>query len=138
MIYILFVSTIFIEYGHSALLEVSFETLKRFYSVNSKFQNSSAPEYKWAGCENLGKCKLDGFSKPPLVILSFDGFAREYLERRIVKSLEFISECGVKADRVFPSFPSKTFPNHYTMVTGLYPESHGISKFIFIYFENFF
>ncbi|KAF1751645.1 hypothetical protein GCK72_018199 [Caenorhabditis remanei] len=110
MIYILFVSTIFIEYGHSALLE-----------------NSSAPEYKWAGCENLGKCKLDGFSKPPLVILSFDGFAREYLERRIVKSLEFISECGVKADRVFPSFPSKTFPNHYTMVTGLYPESHGIT-----------
>lgn len=85
-------------------------------------------EYKWAGCENLGKCQIDGFSTPPLVILSFDGFAKEYLERRIVKSLELIAECGVKADRVYPSFPSKTFPNHYTMVTGLYPESHGISE----------
>ncbi|CAB02785.3 Ectonucleotide pyrophosphatase/phosphodiesterase C27A7.3 [Caenorhabditis elegans] len=90
-------------------------------------KNLPTAEYKWAGCENLGKCQIDGFSTPPLVILSFDGFAKEYLERRIVKSLELIAECGVKADRVYPSFPSKTFPNHYTMVTGLYPESHGIT-----------
>ena len=33
---------------------------------------------------------------------------------------------GVRADGLIPSFPSKTFPNHYTVVTGLYPEHHGI------------
>uniref|UniRef100_A0A8R1HR88 Uncharacterized protein n=1 Tax=Caenorhabditis japonica TaxID=281687 RepID=A0A8R1HR88_CAEJA len=86
----------------------------------------AAPSYEWKGCENLGKCQLNGYDTPPLVILSFDGFAREYLDRKIVKSLDYLAECGAKAERVFPSFPSKTFPNHYTMVTGLYPESHGI------------
>ncbi|CAL2044711.1 unnamed protein product [Caenorhabditis brenneri] len=114
MICFLFILSIFIGNGGTAV-------------INNRSRNSSTPEYKWAGCENMGKCKLDGFSKPPLMILSFDGFAREYLERRIVKSLEKIAECGVKADRVYPSFPSKTFPNHYTMMTGLYPESHGIT-----------
>ncbi|KJH50159.1 type I phosphodiesterase / nucleotide pyrophosphatase [Dictyocaulus viviparus] len=33
---------------------------------------------------------------------------------------------GRNSERVYPSFPSRTFPNHYTIVTGLYPESHGI------------
>ncbi|CAI2353944.1 unnamed protein product [Caenorhabditis sp. 36 PRJEB53466] len=94
----------------------------------SQQQNVSVPrKYSWAGCENLQKCELDGYQKPPLMILSFDGFAREYLGRNIVDSLEKIAECGAKADRVYPSFPSKTFPNHYTMMTGLYPESHGIT-----------
>lgn len=41
-------------------------------------------------------------------------------------SLDEFAACGARAQHVFPSFPSKTFPNHYTMATGLYPESHGI------------
>ncbi|CAP39632.2 Protein CBG23391 [Caenorhabditis briggsae] len=113
MIFILIISSlVFIDYARTADSNNSFQT---------------PPKYKWAGCENLGKCKLDGFAKPTLLILSFDGFAKEYLERKIVKSLELIAECGARADTVYPSFPSKTFPNHYTMVTGLYPESHGIT-----------
>ncbi|CAO4379234.1 unnamed protein product [Caenorhabditis nigoni] len=110
--FLILASLVFIDYARAA-------------DLNNSFQNP--PKYKWAGCENLGKCKLDGFAKPTLLILSFDGFAKEYLERKIVKSLELIAECGVRADTVYPSFPSKTFPNHYTMVTGLYPESHGIT-----------
>ncbi|KAK5970093.1 hypothetical protein GCK32_018181, partial [Trichostrongylus colubriformis] len=72
------------------------------------------------------QCSKKGFSKPPLVILSMDGFARDYLDRYTLQSLSFISTCGATAERVYPPFPSKTFPSHYTMVTGLYPESHGI------------
>jgi ectonucleotide pyrophosphatase/phosphodiesterase family protein 1/3 len=37
-----------------------------------------------------------------------------------------MGECGVTTSHMFPSYPSKTFPNHYTIATGLYPESHGI------------
>ncbi|KIH48995.1 hypothetical protein ANCDUO_20931 [Ancylostoma duodenale] len=37
-----------------------------------------------------------------------------------------MTKCGATAERVYPPFPSRTFPSHYTMVTGLYPESHGI------------
>ncbi|KAK5969639.1 hypothetical protein GCK32_002168, partial [Trichostrongylus colubriformis] len=70
--------------------------------------------------------KCFSFSEPPLVILSMDGFARDYLDRYTLQSLSFIATCGATAERVYPPFPSKTFPSHYTMVTGLYPESHGI------------
>ncbi|WKY09068.1 hypothetical protein Q1695_001875 [Nippostrongylus brasiliensis] len=73
-----------------------------------------------------GQCLRRDFSKPPLVILSLDGFARQYLDRYSVEALSYIKKCGATAERVFPPFPSRTFPSHYTMVTGLYPESHGI------------
>uniref|UniRef100_A0A1I7TP44 NUC domain-containing protein n=2 Tax=Caenorhabditis tropicalis TaxID=1561998 RepID=A0A1I7TP44_9PELO len=90
-------------------------------------RRSPKARYEWKGCQNLGKCQLSGFNKPPLVILSLDGFAREYVDRNIVQTLNHIAECGVKADKVYPSFPSKTFPNHYSIVTGIWPESHGIT-----------
>lgn len=38
----------------------------------------------------------------------------------------FLGEQGIKAEFMQPSFPTLTFPNHYTMCTGLYPSSHGI------------
>ncbi|EPB79418.1 type I phosphodiesterase / nucleotide pyrophosphatase [Ancylostoma ceylanicum] len=72
------------------------------------------------------ECLRKDISKPPLVILSLDGFAREYLDRFTVGALEYMTKCGATAERVYPPFPSRTFPSHYTMVTGLYPESHGI------------
>ncbi|UMM34704.1 hypothetical protein L5515_007660 [Caenorhabditis briggsae] len=90
-------------------------------------RRSPKARYEWKGCQNVGKCELSGYNKPPLVILSLDGFAREYVDRNIVQTLNHIAECGVKADKVYPSFPSKTFPNHYSIVTGLWPESHGIT-----------
>ncbi|CAB3399011.1 unnamed protein product [Caenorhabditis bovis] len=88
---------------------------------------SPTARYEWKGCENHGKCKKTDYSKAPLVILSLDGFAREYFDRNIVQTLNHIADCGVKAEKVYPSYPSKTFPNHYSIVTGLYPESHGIT-----------
>ncbi|KAK5973882.1 hypothetical protein GCK32_000534 [Trichostrongylus colubriformis] len=72
------------------------------------------------------QCTKEGFSKPPLLVISMDGFARDYLDRYTLQSLSFISTCGATAERVHPPFPSRTIPSHYTTVTGLYPESHGI------------
>ena len=65
--------------------------------------------------------------KEPIVILiSLDGFRYDYVERFKPENLgRFISE-GVAAESMMPSFPSKTFPNHYTIATGLKPEHHGL------------
>lgn len=66
-------------------------------------------------------------AKEPIVILiSLDGFRYDYVERFKPENLSrFISE-GVKAESMVPSFPTKTFPNHYTIATGLKPEHHGL------------
>ncbi|XP_076035320.1 venom phosphodiesterase-like [Oratosquilla oratoria] len=62
----------------------------------------------------------------PLVLVSMDGFRADYLSRGLTPTLRQLHERGIVAPLMKPSFPTKTFPNHYTIVTGLYPESHGI------------
>ena len=61
-----------------------------------------------------------------VVLISLDGFRRSYLDTDSLPSLHLLAREGVTADAMIPSFPSLTFPNHYTIVTGLYPEHHGI------------
>lgn len=64
---------------------------------------------------------------PPIVILiSIDGWRWDYLERFAPPTLTRLASSGVRAAGLVPVFPSKTFPNHYTIVTGLYPNRHGI------------
>lgn len=62
----------------------------------------------------------------PVLLISFDGFMNEYLERNNTPNFDRFIENGVKAEYLVPVFPTKTFPNHYTIVTGLYAENHGI------------
>jgi predicted AlkP superfamily pyrophosphatase or phosphodiesterase len=70
-----------------------------------------------------------GFSqekKPVVILISLDGFRYDYVERFQPENLmRFIAE-GVSAKGLIPSFPSKTFPNHYTIATGMLPEHHGL------------
>jgi len=61
-----------------------------------------------------------------VILVSFDGFRWDYMEKTDTPNLDRLASNGVKADALISSFPSKTFPNHYTIVTGLYPENHGI------------
>ncbi|MCK9617407.1 MAG: ectonucleotide pyrophosphatase/phosphodiesterase [Lentimicrobiaceae bacterium] len=63
---------------------------------------------------------------PYLVVLSLDGFRWDYPSKTSTPNLDYIARQGVKAYSLRPSFPSVTFPNHYTMATGLYPDHHGI------------
>ena len=68
----------------------------------------------------------DASSAPPVTILiSIDGFRADYLDRGITPALSALAQRGVSAS-MKPSFPTKTFPNHYTLVTGLRPDHHGI------------
>jgi predicted AlkP superfamily pyrophosphatase or phosphodiesterase len=55
-----------------------------------------------------------------------DGFRWDYASRVETPWLDYIAERGVKAEYSQPAFPTKTFPNHYSMATGLYPDNHGI------------
>lgn len=75
-------------------------------------------------------CFGNGFGQPsstPYVLLvSFDGFRYDYAEKYKAPHFKEIQTKGVHAKALIPSFPSKTFPNHYTIVTGLVPGSHGL------------
>lgn len=64
--------------------------------------------------------------KPTVILISLDGFRYDYIDRYKPPTLTRLAESGVRAKWMIPSFPTKTFPNHYTIVTGLYPEHHGI------------
>ena len=62
----------------------------------------------------------------PLILVSLYGFRWDYLQKYDAPTLKALAAGGSHAGRMTPSFPSKTFPNHYTLVTGLRPEHHGI------------
>lgn len=62
-----------------------------------------------------------------VVLVSLDGFRWDYAKRDNAKNLLALGHAGVWApEGMMPSYPSLTFPNHYTIVTGLYPEHTGI------------
>lgn len=63
----------------------------------------------------------------PVLLVSIDGFRADYLELGITPNLARIAEDGARAQWMNPSYPSLTFPNHYTIVTGLRPDRHGIT-----------
>uniref|UniRef100_A0A8C5NA63 Ectonucleotide pyrophosphatase/phosphodiesterase family member 1-like n=1 Tax=Gouania willdenowi TaxID=441366 RepID=A0A8C5NA63_GOUWI len=71
---------------------------------------------------------LRSFSKSPLILVSLDGFRSEYLKDHIshMPIIDKLRNNGTTAPYMRPVYPTKTFPNHYSIVTGLYPESHGI------------
>lgn len=67
---------------------------------------------------------------PLLVVISLDGFRYEYLNRtNMIKKNDLVF-------RLKPQFPSYTFPNHYTLATGLYLESHGMIGNVFYDYQK--
>ena len=62
---------------------------------------------------------------PVTILISIDGFRPDYLERGITPNLSALAASGIYGP-MRPSFPSKTFPNHWTLVTGKTPDHHGI------------
>lgn len=72
----------------------------------------------------LGPAIIDQTQR--VLLISLDGFRADYLDRPAAIRLRELAARGVRAESMIPAFPSKTFPNHYTLVTGLEPEEHGI------------
>ncbi|MCL7713283.1 ectonucleotide pyrophosphatase/phosphodiesterase [Stenotrophomonas mori] len=69
---------------------------------------------------------LPAKAEQPLLLVSIDGFRNDYLERGLTPTLDALARDGVRAAYMRPSYPSITFPNHYTLVTGLRPDRHGV------------
>ena len=65
-------------------------------------------------------------ANPILILVSFDGWRYDYIDRLPAPNLRALAARGARAKAMIPSFPTLTFPNHYTIVTGLYPAHHGI------------
>jgi len=68
----------------------------------------------------------DQRNKPYLVLVSIDGFRWDYPDLYPTPTLNRIAANGVRADALIPVFPTLTFPNHYSIATGLYPANHGL------------
>ncbi len=61
-----------------------------------------------------------------LILISMDGFRWDYVDRTDTPHFDYLIENGVKAEALIPVYPTYTFPNHLSIVTGQYPENHGI------------
>lgn len=64
--------------------------------------------------------------KPIVIMLSLDGFRADYIEKMNPPSLKKIAQEGIYSPALIPSYPSHTYPNHFSLVTGRTPSSHGI------------
>lgn len=71
------------------------------------------------------QCHLNS-DKPLLLLISFDGFRWDYLYKHNLSNFNSLKAQGAYADYIYNSFTTVTFPNHWTLVTGLYEETHGI------------
>jgi predicted AlkP superfamily pyrophosphatase or phosphodiesterase len=81
-------------------------------------------------CVSAAGCSQAPPVLPPeraiLILISVDGFRWDYLQKFSPPTINRLATEGVQADGLIPQFPSKTFPNHYTIVTGLRLANHGI------------
>ena len=64
--------------------------------------------------------------KPYVLLISIDGYRYDYTEKYGASNLSELGKQGVRAKALIPEFPTLTFPNHYSIATGLYPDHHGI------------
>uniref|UniRef100_A0A3Q1G9Y5 Ectonucleotide pyrophosphatase/phosphodiesterase 2 n=1 Tax=Acanthochromis polyacanthus TaxID=80966 RepID=A0A3Q1G9Y5_9TELE len=97
----------------------------------SNYKSLCKGETSWlqGDCEEIKSAECPaGFIRPPLIMLSVDGFRASYLKKgkSVIPNIHKLRTCGTSAPYMRPVYPTKTFPNLYTLATGLYPESHGI------------
>jgi predicted AlkP superfamily pyrophosphatase or phosphodiesterase len=78
-----------------------------------------------SACSTLPAATPQASGRTYTILLSIDGFRPDYLDRGQTPTLSRLAADGVRG-AMRPSFPSITFPNHYTLVTGLRPDKHGV------------
>ncbi|MCW3160192.1 alkaline phosphatase family protein [Chryseobacterium oryctis] len=77
---------------------------------------------------------VEAQTKPYVIMISTDGFRYDYAKKYNAENLLKLSNEGIQAKAMLPSYPSITFPNHWTLITGLYPSHHGlIDNFFYDY-----
>lgn len=86
------------------------------------FSQADTTQYREPGRKNAP----ENYSKPYVILISADGFRHDYARKYNAENLLKLAEKGVSSKGMIPSYPSNTFPNHYTLVTGMYPSTHGL------------
>lgn len=83
--------------------------------------------YLLVGCKTtqLSTTKTNDQNDSYVVVLSMDGFRADYVTKTSTPNLDAMAKEGVSG-ALRPSYPSLTFPNHYAMATGLFPDHHGL------------
>ncbi len=103
-----------------------------FAQDTSKLNNHNYAQFDKSNIDTLQqivsgrKNSLAQIEKPYVILISADGFRNDFFEKYGANNLQAFSKNGVRAKYMTPAFPSVTFPNHYTIVTGLYPSHHGL------------
>ena len=69
--------------------------------------------------------------RPYVLLVSFDGFRAEYLDWYYTPNFDRLAQQGVKAKSMKPVFITETFPNHYSIATGMYADHHGLFAYTF-------
>ncbi|ALR31393.1 phosphodiesterase [Chryseobacterium sp. IHB B 17019] len=80
---------------------------------------------------------VEAQTKPYVIMISADGFRYDYAKKYNAGNLLKFSDQGIQAKAMIPSYPSITFPNHWSLITGLYPSHHGlIDNYFYDYKRN--
>lgn len=114
---ILFIATIFL-----AMLANAQNTSNNAHTSAPVVNSSIMDQQIISGRKN----SPEQITKPYVILISADGFRADFTELYEAKKLQAISKAGVRGKYMIPSYPSVTFPNHYSIVTGLYPAHHGL------------
>lgn len=125
---VLLVAFVLQFYGHLTSASISEPLNEYFEDLIQQAELRALPALRWDGScpTKAAKCPTSFQGKAPLIVISLDGFQPDLMNRGFTPTLKKLSECGTHAPYMYPAFPSKTLPNHYTIVTGLNPPSHGI------------
>ncbi len=94
----------------------------RYESALKRFFGIALVAIVCLSCQKRNTPKPDTY----VVILSLDAFRWDYPIMAKTPTLDSLATVGVVAEALIPCYPTKTFPNHYSMATGLYPNNHGI------------
>src|ERR1700722_9470026 len=92
-----------------------------FFTVNIVIAQDTTQQIVSGRSNSVGQQK-----KPYIILISADGFRYDLADKYNATNLLRLRNKGINAAYMQPSYPSLTFPNHYSIVTGLYPSHHGI------------
>ncbi|MCD1116000.1 alkaline phosphatase family protein [Chryseobacterium turcicum] len=103
-----------------------------FFSLMIYAQNAPVDTAQIVVSERINNA--EAMQKPYVIMISADGFRYDYAQKYNAQNLLKYSTKGIQAKAMIPSYPSITFPNHWTLITGLYPSHHGlIDNFFYDY-----
>lgn len=100
-------------------------------SLSAGPNESVSPHHSAPHPQATGVNRTHQQHKSYVILVSLDGFRADYLDRFDLPNFRRLTQNGVRAEGLIPMFPSVTAPNHYSIVTGLYPERHGIVGNVF-------